>query len=67
MGEYIKYKSSVIKLGTCESLYYASYPKYVQALESGQLKQEPGNLPPEKYAEADMVSSFAFLFQMKII
>ncbi|ETZ23137.1 hypothetical protein [Pedobacter sp. V48] len=62
MGEYIKYKNKVIKLGTCESLYYASYPKYVQALESGQLKQEPGNLPPEKYAEADMGFLFRFPF-----
>lgn len=62
MGEYIKYKNSVIKLGTCESLYYASYPKYVQALESGQLKQEPGNLPPEKYAGADMGFLFRFPF-----
>ncbi|WP_448103571.1 hypothetical protein [Pedobacter panaciterrae] len=62
MGEYIKYKNKVIKLGTCESLYYASYPKYVQALESGQLKQEPGNLPPGKYAEADMGFLFRFPF-----
>lgn len=62
MGEYIKYKNKVIKLGTCESLYYACYPKYVLALESGQLRQEPGNLSPEQYAQADMGFLFRFPF-----
>jgi len=60
MGEYIKYKNRVIKLGTCESLYYATYPKYILALESGQLKQDPGSLSPERYAQAD--SGFLFRF-----
>ncbi|NRF41130.1 hypothetical protein [Pedobacter foliorum] len=62
MGEYIKHKNRIIKLGTCESLYYVSYPKYTLALETGQLTQEPGNLPPEQYAKADTGFLFRFPF-----
>lgn len=62
MGEYIKYRHEIIKIGTCENLYYTSYPKYCTALESNRLSREDGNLSPELYAKPDSGFRFRFPF-----
>jgi len=62
MGEYIKYKGHEIKIGTCESIYYASYQKYEKVLQEGQLSAVLGNAPPEAYAKPDSGYRFRFPF-----
>ncbi|MEZ2338367.1 hypothetical protein AB6735_22155 [Mucilaginibacter sp. RCC_168] len=62
MGEYVKYKGTGIKLGTCEDLYYANYPKYIKALKAGLLQQETANDKPENYAKPDNGYRFRFPF-----
>lgn len=62
MGEYVKYKGEVVKIGTCESLYYATYEKYLDALKKNQLSFHPGNDLPAAYASADSGYRFRFPF-----
>ena len=62
MGEYIRYRGSEMKLGTCEDLYYANYPKYIKALKAGLLKQDEGSDKPENYAKPDNDYRFRFPF-----
>jgi hypothetical protein len=62
MGEYVKYKGTSIKLGTCEDLYYANYPKYIKALKAGLLVKEIGNDKPENYAKPCNGYRFRFPF-----
>lgn len=51
MAEYIKYRGKQIYLGVCQSLIRTSYPKYVNALESGGLMMVEGNDYPHGYAD----------------
>ena len=60
MGEYVRYKGEETKIGTCECLYYASFPKYIAALEGGFLGREQGSANPIEYAKPD--SGFLFRF-----
>ncbi|MBX3253305.1 MAG: hypothetical protein KF862_04105 [Chitinophagaceae bacterium] len=60
MGEYVKYGGEIIKIGTCESLYYTTYSGYCAALESNRLSKVDGNLSPELYAKPG--SGFLFRF-----
>lgn len=60
MGEYVKYGGEIIKIGTCENLYYTTYSKYCAALKSNRLSEVGGSLSPELYAKPD--SGFCFRF-----
>ena len=60
--EAIKFRSKPVSLGTCEFLYYASYPKYISALAAGRLFYQPGNLQPAEYALPDSPFYFRFPF-----
>lgn len=62
MGEYIRYRGEEIKIGTCEDLYYATYPKYIAALEAHTLHRLEGNSSPEAYAKPDAGFRFRFPF-----
>lgn len=62
MGEYIRYKESEIKIGTCEDLYYTSYQKYNQALNNGRISEVPGNGHPSEYAKPNSGFRFRFPF-----
>ncbi|WP_130855651.1 hypothetical protein [Olivibacter jilunii] len=62
MGEYVKYGSKVVKIGTCESLYYTSYEKYLGALFAGQLGFVDGNIDPRYYARPNAGFRFRFPF-----
>lgn len=62
MGEYIKYKETKIKIGTCENMYYTSYQKYKEALNDGRLSQVLGNDHPSEYARPDSGLRFRFPF-----
>jgi len=60
MGEYVKYKGQEVKIGTCESLYYVSYPRFKEAFEQGLLAPSEFSVPPAKCLEVD--SGFLFRF-----
>jgi len=62
MGEFIRYRGTEIKLGTCEDLYYATYPKYIAALEAQVLFRSEWNGSPEEYAKPDAGFRFRFPF-----
>lgn len=62
MGEYLKYKNREIKIGTCESLYYASYQKFIDALNAGYLKGLDGMTDPSVYVKPDAGFLFRFPF-----
>lgn len=62
MGEYIKYKNQEIKLGTCESLYYATLPKYLAAYNAGHLRSVVHNLSPSGYLNVEQGFLFRFPF-----
>lgn len=62
MAEIVTYKGQRTSLGTCENLYYATYQKYIAALNAGFLKYVPGNLSPEQYALPDSGFRFRFPF-----
>lgn len=62
MGECVKYRRSQIKIGTCESLYYVTFYKYLEALERGQLGYLPGNEVPSAYVKPDSGYRFRFPF-----
>lgn len=62
MGEYLKYRSEEIKIGTLYNLYYATYPKYIYALKTGKLSKLPNNGDPKEYAEPDSEFRFRFPF-----
>lgn len=62
MGEYVKYKREKIKIGTCENLYYATYPKLTEALKAGLLRTLAGNLAPSFYVKPDSGFRFRFPF-----
>lgn len=49
-----------VKLGTCESLYYVTYPKFLGALLAGLLSRCENNLAPDCYVKPD--SGFLFRF-----
>lgn len=60
MGEYVNYKGTEVKIGTCESLYYVTYPKFKEAFEQGLLKPSEFSVHPAKCLEVD--SGFLFRF-----
>lgn len=62
MGEYVKYGREVIKIGTCENLYYSTYYGYCEALENNRLYRVEGNLSPSLYAKPDSGFRFRFPF-----
>jgi len=62
MGEYVKYKRSEVKIGTCESLYYVSYPKFTEALAAGHVRKAENNLYPSEYSKAGAGFLFRFPF-----
>lgn len=47
MGEYVRYKGEDVKIGTCETMYYTSYQKFVKALPF--MKKIDGNIEPVLY------------------
>jgi hypothetical protein len=49
MGEYIKHKGEIIKLGTCEDLYYVRYADLLEMVRSGEAEALGGNLAPIAY------------------
>jgi len=61
MGEYIKHRGTEVKIGTCESLYYVTYPKYIRALKDGLLSALDSN-SPEIYAKPNSGFRFRFPF-----
>lgn len=62
MGEYIEYKREIVKLGTCESLYYSTYQQFISALRDGQLFHLANNDYPSNYARPDSGYRFRFPF-----
>lgn len=62
MGEYVKYKGSPVKIGTCENLYYVSFDKYNDALQKGAIAHLAGNGFPSDYVNPDYGSRFRFPF-----
>lgn len=62
MGEYISYRGDEMKIGTCENLFYVSFPKYLIAMRDGLLAQVAGNETPLGYAKPDSGFRFRFPF-----
>ncbi|NLR68532.1 hypothetical protein HGH92_29780 [Chitinophaga varians] len=62
MAEIVKYKGRPVTIGNYENLYYATFEKFVAALASGFLQQQPGSLMPFEYAKPDLGFSFRFPF-----
>lgn len=62
MGEYVGHLGSTVKLGTCEDLYYVSYPKYKAALQNGYLFSVENNCAAAFYAKPDSGFRFRFPF-----
>lgn len=62
MGEYVKYKGRVTKIGTCQDMYYTSFQKYTEMLASGLLAKAEGSLPPLEYVLPDSGDRFRFPF-----
>lgn len=62
MGEYVTYLGTHSKLGTCEDLYYVSFPKYITALRNGYLMPVANNDNPSEYAKPDSGFRFRFPF-----
>ena len=62
MGEFIRYKGSEVKIGTCENMYYTSYQKYKKAFDLGHLQQLPGNADPSEYLDTERGYRFRFPF-----
>lgn len=62
MGEYVRHLGSIVKLGTCEDLYYVSYPKYKTALQSSYLMNVDNNCAVAYYAKPDSGFRFRFPF-----
>lgn len=62
MGEYIRYKGSEVKIGTCENMYYTSYQKYKKAFDLGHLQQLQGNGNPSEYLDTKRGYRFRFPF-----
>ena len=62
MGEYVRHLGSTVKLGTCEDLYYVSYPKYKSALQSSYLMSVENNCTVAYYAKPNSGFRFRFPF-----
>jgi hypothetical protein len=62
MGEYVRHLGSTVKLGTCEDLYYVSYPKYKEALQNSYLFSVENNCAVAYYAKPDSGFRFRFPF-----
>jgi hypothetical protein len=62
MGEYIKYKGTKTKIGTCEDLYYTDYCRFSQAFKKGQLTQDEFNADPGVYLSPNSGCRFRFPF-----
>lgn len=62
MGEFVEYRGEVMKIGTCENLYYTTYSKYRDALENNRFSKVEGNLSPELYAKPNSGFRFRFPF-----
>lgn len=60
MGEYVKYKGAEVKIGTCESLYYVTYPKFKEAFDQKLLIPSEFSVHPARCLEVD--SGFLFRF-----
>ncbi|SEA15182.1 hypothetical protein SAMN05192529_10962 [Arachidicoccus rhizosphaerae] len=60
MGEYVKYKGAEVKIGTCESLYYVTYPKFKEAFDQKLLTPSEFSVHPARCLEVD--SGFLFRF-----
>lgn len=60
MGEYIRLDDQTIKLGTCESAYYARYSDLVEWVQAGRVGTVPGNLPPADYLDGSFRFRFPF-------
>jgi len=60
MGEYVKYHSEQIKIGTCEDLYYARYQDFVDNLP--HFSYMDGNLQPSKYLKEEHGWRYRFPF-----
>jgi hypothetical protein len=49
MGEYIRVGGEIVKLGTCEDLYYTTFEELRLAVLGGACEREPGDLAPAEY------------------
>ena len=49
MGEYAKLRGQVLKLGTCEDLYYVRFDDLLNAIRAGQAEKEPNSAEPAEY------------------
>ena len=48
MGEYIGYKNTEVKIGTCENLYYTTYEVFVEKNNNLEL-HDSGDGSPEEF------------------
>ncbi len=49
MGEYVIFQDRLVKLGTCEDLYYWRYAELVEQITAGALRQADFSLTPTDY------------------
>lgn len=62
MGEYIKYKNKIVKIGTCDDMYYTTYQQFIEAYRNGLLKYTSGNADPKDYLNPRYGNRFRFPF-----
>ena len=60
MGEYVKFQNKIIKLGTCEDLYYGRFQQIKDNL--ALMQQVDGNDKPEQYLNPENGYRYRFPF-----
>ena len=50
MGEHVRIGQTIVKIGTCENMYYIGHAEYLALLKAGRLHAVPGNEQPTEYA-----------------
>jgi len=60
MGEYVMHRGHLVKIGTCEDLYYVRYADFARMVATGEVQHAAGNAALTEYM--DGLSRFRFPF-----